>query len=183
MAIIRGTNVTPAFGLAYSVAMSRWTSPRLARLRTRLVGARFASFGEGSTISFGTRILEPARIDVGARSTIPNTTVLDGRGGLHIGDDCLLGFENVIITSTHRSASVEVPIREQGMYEGKVTIGDDVWTGCRVVIVPGVTIGSHAIIGAGSVVTRDLPEWAVCAGVPARVIRDRRDEVPAGGAP
>jgi acetyltransferase-like isoleucine patch superfamily enzyme len=69
-----------------------------------------------------------------------------------------------------------VPIRDQGMYQRRVTIGDDVWTGCRVVIVPGVTIGSHVIIGAGSVVINDVPEWVVCGGVPARVLRDRRSK-------
>jgi len=89
-------------------------------------------------VSFGTRILEPNRIWVGSRTTISNSSVIDGRGGL--------------------------------------TIGDDVWTGCRVVILPGVRIGSNAVIGAGSVVTRDVPDWAVAAGVPAKVIRDRRDD-------
>jgi acetyltransferase-like isoleucine patch superfamily enzyme len=176
MAVIRGSNVPTAFAWAYDLAISRWTTPRLSRLRTRVVGAKFASFGPGSSISFGCRILEPSRINVGARTTIPNTSVIDGRGGLDIGDDCLIGFENVILTSTHESASTEVPIRDQGMYQRRVTIGDDVWTGCRVVIVPGVTIGSHVIIGAGSVVINDVPEWAVCGGVPARVLRDRRSK-------
>lgn len=175
MAVIRGSNIGPVFERAYELMISRWTTRRLTRLRTRLLRARFGSLGNGSSVSFQCRILDPARINVGQRSSIPNWSVLDGRGGLDIGDDCLLGFENVILTSTHESASIDVSIRQQGMYAKKVTIGDDVWTGCRVVIVPGVTIGSHAIIGAGSVVTRDVPEWAVCAGVPARVIRDRRD--------
>ena len=175
MAVIRGSNVGPVFQRAYELIISRWTTPRLTRLRTRLLGDYFASLGQGSSVSFQCRILEPSLINVGERSSIPNWSVIDGRGGLDIGNDCLLGFENVILTSTHESSSVAMPIRQQGMYMKKVTIGDDVWTGCRVVIVPGVTIGSHAIIGAGSVVTRDVPEWAVCAGVPARVIRDRRD--------
>jgi len=181
MATIKGSNIGPAFELAYEMVISRWTTRQLTRVRSRVVGARFASFGSSSRISFQSRILEPARISVGERSSIPNWSVLDGRGGLDIGDDCLLGFENVILTSTHESASTHIPIRVQGMYQKKVVIGDDVWTGCRVVIMPGVTIGSHSIIGAGSVVTRDVPAWTICAGVPARVIRDRRSGTgPAG---
>jgi acetyltransferase-like isoleucine patch superfamily enzyme len=55
-----------------------------------------------------------------------------------------------------------------------VRIGDDVWIGARAVILPGVTVGDHAVIGAGAVVREDVPAWAIVAGVPAKVIRDRR---------
>lgn len=176
MAVIRGSNIRPGLTLLYTLVMSHWTSYRLTKLRTQILRGRFAAFGVGGTISFGTRILEPARISVGDRSSIPNTSVIDGRGGLEIGNDCLLGFENVILTSTHDSERVDIPIRSQGMFQRKVIIGNDVWTGCRVVILPGVSIGSHVIIGAGSVVTQDVPDYSVCGGVPARVIRDRRDD-------
>ena len=57
-----------------------------------------------------------------------------------------------------------------------VTIGDNVWLGGNVVVCPGVTIGSNSVIGAGSVVTRDIPEWCVAAGNPCRVIRKITEE-------
>ena len=176
MATINGSNISPAFTLLYELAVSRWTTRRLARLRLRLLRPKFALLGNGARVSFQTRILEPAKIRIGERSVIPNWSVLDGRGGLQIGDDCLLGFENIILTSTHESSSIDLPIKNQGMYQSPVHIRDDVWTGCRVVVLPGVTIGSRAIIAAGSVVTKDIPPWSVAGGVPARVIRDRRDE-------
>jgi acetyltransferase-like isoleucine patch superfamily enzyme len=181
MEVIRGDGVPGWFSALYRLMISRWTTPRLARLRVRLRRRYFGALGEHSSVSFGTRILEPARIRVGARSTIPNTSVIDGRGGLEIGDDCLIGFQNVILTSTHESADLDMPIRTQGMYQAPVRIGNDVWTGCRVVIVPGVTVGDHAIVGAGSVVTRDVAPWAIVVGVPAKFIRDRRDAVDLGG--
>lgn len=56
----------------------------------------------------------------------------------------------------------------------KVTIGDDAWIGTRVIILPGVSVGKGAIIGAGAVVTKDVPEYAVVAGVPAKVIKYRK---------
>lgn len=176
MAILDGSEVSRPLAMLYSVVLSRLTGPSLSPWRTRLVKRSFAAFGRGSRISFGTRILEPSRIRVGSRSTIPNNSVIDGRGDLTIGDDCLLGFENVILTSSHESERTDRHIIDQGMVSAPVSIGDDVWTGCRVVILPGVTIGSHAVIGAGSVVTKDVPEWAMAAGVPARVIRDRRGD-------
>lgn len=174
MASIVGSNVPKWFSWAYELSISRWTHPRLSRVRVRLLRRYCDSLGLRSTLSFQTRIIEPARISVGNRTILPNWSVLDGRGGLRIGDDCMIGFENVILTSTHRSESVDIPMRDQGMYSAPVTIGDDVWTGCRVVILPGVTIGDHAIVAAGSVVTHDVAAWAIVGGVPAKQIRDRR---------
>ncbi len=182
MASISGDAVPRWFSLAYEMAISRWTDRRLSRRRTQLLRPYFAAFGSKSTVSFQTRILEPGKISVGRRSTIPNWSVLDGRGGLDIGDDCMLGFENVILTSIHRSDSTAVPMRDQGMYSSPVRIGNDVWTGCRVVILPGVTIGDHAIVGAGSVVTSDVPPWAIVGGVPAKFIKDRRGQIDEGGS-
>jgi acetyltransferase-like isoleucine patch superfamily enzyme len=175
VATIDGNGISRPFAFLYSALLSTVTGATAARWRTRALRSKFERFGRGSSVSFGTRILDPGNIRVGSRSTIPNTSVIDGRGGLTIGNDCLLGFENVILTSTHASDRVDLPMLDQGMYEAPVSIGDDVWTGCRVVILPGVRIGSHAIIGAGAVVTNDIPDWAVAAGVPARVLRDRRD--------
>ena len=71
---------------------------------------------------------------------------------------------------------------EQGFEEERpVIIGDDVWIGDRVMILPGVEIGRGAVLAAGAVVTRDVPPYAVAAGVPARVIRDRRSGTRASG--
>ena len=176
MATIHGSEITRSFAFVYQVVLSRLTGPMFAPWRTRLLRSKFEHFGHRSRVSFGTRILEPNRIRVGTRSTIPTSSVIDGRGGLTIGNDCLLGFENIILTSTHEADRVDINIMDQGMLSAPVFIGDDVWTGCRVVILPGVRIGSHAVIGAGSVVTKDVPDWAVAAGVPAKVIRDRRDD-------
>ena len=175
MAVIKGECVPWWFSVLYKFSISRWDHHRLTRIRSHLLSPYFGAFGEGSTVSFGTRILQPNKIFIGDRTSIPNTSVIDGRGGLTVGDDCLLGFENIILTSTHRSADLDLPIRRQGMFEAPVHIGDDVWTGCRVVIVPGVKIGDHSIIGAGSVVTRDIPAWSIFAGSPAKLIRDRRE--------
>lgn len=175
MASLEGSGISRLASISYEVVISRWTLARLARLRTRWLRRYFADLGAGVKVSFQCRILSPEKISVGSRSNLPNSSVIDGRGGLVIGDDCLLGFENILLTSTHNSGDASVPIRLQGMYSSPIAIGDDVWTGCRVTVLPGVSIGSHAIVAAGAVVTTDVPEWAVVGGVPARVLRYRGD--------
>lgn len=97
------------------------------------------------------------------------------RGPLVIGRDVMMGPNCVIITSNHRSSDTSVHMIEQGYEEPKqVTISDDCWIGINVVIVPGVTIGEGSIIGAGAVVTKDVPPYSIVGGVPAKVIKSRK---------
>lgn len=95
-------------------------------------------------------------------------------GPVTIGDNVMMGPEVVIYTSGHRHDRTDITIIEQGFEEPKrVVIGDDVWLGRRVIIMPGVHIGKGCIIGAGAVVTKDIPEYSVAGGVPAKVIKKR----------
>ena len=95
-------------------------------------------------------------------------------GPVTIGNDVMMGPEVVIYTSGHRFDRTDVPMMDQGSDEPKpVTIGNDVWLGRRVMIMPGVTIGDGCVIGAGAVVTKDIPPYTVAAGVPAKVIKKR----------
>lgn len=95
-------------------------------------------------------------------------------GKVTIGNDVMMGPEVVIYTSGHKYEDLSIPMWKQGSTEMQpVTINDDVWIGRRVIIMPGVTVGTGAIIGAGAVVTKDVPEYAVVGGVPAKVIKYR----------
>ena len=95
-------------------------------------------------------------------------------GKIVIGDNCLLGPNVSIYTAGHPVH----PAARNTLYEYgvDVTIGSNVWIGGNTVICPGVKIGDNAVIGAGSVVTRDVPEWTVAAGNPCRVIRSITEE-------
>lgn len=97
-----------------------------------------------------------------------NCTIIDVMP-VTIGDNCQIAPNVAIYTAGH-------PVHPQTRntaYEfgAPVTIGDNVWLGGNTVVLPGVTIGSNSVIGAGSVVTRDIPEWSLAAGNPCRVIR------------
>lgn len=93
-----------------------------------------------------------------------------------IGKNVMMGPNVAIITENHRFDRMDVPIREQGYYDRKpVVINDDVWIGMRVIILPGVTVGKGAILAAGAVVTKDVPEYAIVGGNPAKVIKYRNE--------
>lgn len=95
-------------------------------------------------------------------------------GTCHIGRYVMMGTDVTIITRNHRFDRTDIPMMKQGFEEEQpVEIGDDVWIGDRVLILPGVHIGNGSILAAGAVVTSDVPEYAIVAGVPARVVRRR----------
>jgi len=96
------------------------------------------------------------------------------RGQVRIGDGVRIGAHTSILGFNH-AMSPDQPIHEQPLISEGITIGDDVWIGSHVVIVDGVSVGAHSVIGAGSVVTKSVPEWSVVAGNPARRLRDRRE--------
>lgn len=98
-------------------------------------------------------------------------------GEVFIGDDVMMGPEVVIISRNHQFSDLDKPMRLQGYKEEKTCIiGNDVWIGRRAIIMPGVKIGNGAIIGAGAVVTKDVPDFAIVGGVPASIIKYRNQQ-------
>lgn len=102
-----------------------------------------------------------------------NCTIIDV-AKVKIGDNCQMAPNVAVYTAGHPIH----PVSRNSLYEYgiSVTIGDNVWIGGNTVIMPGVHIGSNTVIGAGSVVTKDIPDWVVAAGNPCRVIRQITDE-------
>ena len=121
------------------------------------------SFANGERISLGDRV------HLGARCTL---WAGPSNGTIRIEEDALFGPE-VLITAANYRFQGGAPVREQTMQEGHVVIGRDVWLGARVTVLPGVTIGDGCIVGAGSVVSKDLPPYSLAAGVPAKIFGER----------
>ena len=111
-----------------------------------------------------------AMIEVGARTRL-NGVSITAVARVSIGEDCYLAAGTTIIDYNGHVHAAEQ--RADGMRDEPrpVTLGNRVWTGLRTIVLKGVTIGDGTIVGAGSVVTRDLPANTLCAGNPARVIR------------
>lgn len=165
------------------------------RERLRELAARGASLGEGCVVSewaacFPERLVLGAGsylaafsyvtgdVEIGARSSINAYTVV--RGAVRIGDGVRIGAHTSILGFDH-AFEPDRSVSEQPLVSAGITVGDDVYIGSHVAIVDGVSIGSHSVIGAGSVVTKDIPEWSIVVGNPARRIRDRRGNVSGHG--
>lgn len=86
----------------------------------------------------------------------------------------MMGPDVAILTHTHRINRTDIPMGQQGSLVKEVIIGDDVWIGMRSIIMPGVRVGNGAVIGAGAVVTKDVPDYAIVGGVPAKVLKYRK---------
>lgn len=109
-------------------------------------------------------------IRIGERVFINSGCRFQDQGGITIGDDCLIGHNAVIATLQH---DID-PDRRGDLLPSPVVLGRNVWLGANVTVLPGVTIGDDAVIGAGSIVTKDVPPASVAVGSPARLVRGVR---------
>jgi maltose O-acetyltransferase len=143
--------------------------------RSWLAKQIFAHCGVHVRINYGANFGTGIHVWLGNNSSIAADAWIGN--DTRIGSDVMMAPSVTILSNSHNFARTDISMREQGAPPPRpVTIGDDVWIGTRVIILPGVTVGSHAILGAGAVVTKDVPEWAIVGGNPARVIRFRKHD-------
>ena len=145
------------------------TRPGKIEDRNAILNQLIPNLGKNCTI------LSPFITDYGCYCSIGHDTfinhnayLMDG-GGITIGHHCFIGPNCGMYTATHPVLAEE---RNQGLEKAlPIVIGDNCWIGADVTILPGVTIGSHTIIGAKSVVTKDIPDHVIALGNPCRVLR------------
>jgi acetyltransferase-like isoleucine patch superfamily enzyme len=132
--------------------------------------------GDETEICFGSFLKDENKegyIHIGTHSYIGDHSIIFGNRGVEIGNDVLAAPQLIIVPFQHNFHDRSRLIREQGGLQAKVVIEDDVYLGKGVRVLFGVTIGRGTVVGAGSVVRKDLPPYVVAAGVPARIIRER----------
>ena len=145
------------------------TSVRQAPLRRALLEQLLGSIGEGTELRPPLYVDYGTNITVGARSFANYGLVALDVARITIGDDVQIGPNVQLLTPTH---PVEPePRRQKWEAAEPITIGDNVWLGGGVIVLPGVSIGANSVVGAGAVVTKDLPANVVAVGNPARVVR------------
>jgi len=131
---------------------------------------RWAWVGHGSKL----RVHE-GEVSIGAKTVMGQECTISAFQHVSIGRECILADRVMLIDFDHGVVEVDRPIRQQGIYKRDVHVGNNVWMGYGACVLRGVTIGDNSIVGTSAVVTREVPQNAVVAGVPARVIRMREE--------
>lgn len=103
-----------------------------------------------------------------------NSQISASREDIYIGNNCMIAPYCILVSDNHRFDNSAIPIMQQGYIKGKIVIEDDVWIGSHSVILKDVTIGKGSVIGAGSVVTKNVKPHSIVGGVPATLIRMRK---------
>lgn len=143
-------------------------APRLWLLRHML-----GKMGRSPSVLMGLEVRKPGNIELGDQVVLNRAVLLDGRGGkIVIGDNADIAQEVAVWTLSHDAHD-----DQHRAIGGPVTIEDYAWIGHRAIIMPGVRIGRGAVVGAGAVVTKDVPPMAIVGGVPAKVIGQRRSKL------
>jgi acetyltransferase-like isoleucine patch superfamily enzyme len=136
-------------------------------------GARL-HLGRWSWIGHGTKIrAHEGEVHIGAKTVLGQECTISSFQHVSIGRECIVADRVMLIDFDHGVVEVERPVREQGIYKRDVRVGNNVWMGYGACVLRGVTIGDNAIVGTSTVVTKDVPDNAVVAGIPARVLRMR----------
>jgi acetyltransferase-like isoleucine patch superfamily enzyme len=175
-------------------AQAAWARPWQAELQAAIAAVEQVRFGDDVFVAPSARLFaEPHRdivvgdgcriaaeaflhgpITLGRRVGLNPRVHLDGgAAGITVGDDTRIAAGCKLYAFDHGFAP-DRPVREQPVRSRGIRVGKDVWLGADVGVTDGVTIGDHVVVGMGAVVTRDLPDWSVAVGNPARVIGDRR---------
>lgn len=150
------------------------------RLRRRLTARLFDQASTDINIEKGAWFGSGKGLRIGARSGVGLDCII--MGPVSLGADVMMGPRCMLVSWGHNTDDLEVPMSRQGMGKAAaITVQDDVWLGAHVIILPGVTVGTGAIVAAGSVVTKDVPPYAVVGGNPAAVVRYRGSALPDRG--
>lgn len=155
--------------------LPRSTSPfggKIAKkIRRFCCKGMFARCGKNVNVEHGAIIGAGKQISIGDNSGIGVNCVVTKA---QIGNDVMMGYDVLFVGGNHEFARTDIPMYLQGQRnEPPIIIGNDVWIGHRVILLPGVQVGNGVIIGAGAVVTRDVPDYAIVGSVPAKVLKLR----------
>lgn len=163
LALLTVGGVLPHYSMGYT-----WKIPKAIRS----AGAHLYFDKCGRDVDIGKWIKVSSHLQIGNRSGIGDKCYIQGI--VTIGDDVMIAPEVAIIAANHNYEKIDIPMNRQGETSNPIEIGNNVWIGFRATILAGVKISDGAIIAAGAVVSKDVPENAIVGGVPGRIIKYRQ---------
>ncbi|KKR86827.1 MAG: Acetyltransferase [Candidatus Woesebacteria bacterium GW2011_GWB1_41_10] len=162
------------YWLDFELMLLRWMghipSHTIRKIKYRFFGIKI---GKGSTIHMWASFFQPKNISIGEDTIIGDHAFLDGRAKLKIGNHVDIASSVMIYNSEH-----DLSKDDFSAIEAPVEIEDYVFIGPRAIILPGVKIGKGAVVAAGAVVVKDVPDYSIVGGVPAKVIGERANKNP-----
>lgn len=164
--------------IEFEVMLLRWVGHvpihHIRRFKYRFFGVKI---GKGTTIHMWTNFYNPHNVEIGEDSIIGENAVLDGRAKLKIGNHVDIASDVMIYNAQHDTGAEHFAAVEN-INPLPVVIEDYVFIGPRAIILPGVTIKKGAVVGAGAVVTKDVEEFVIVGGIPAKPIGERQNKNP-----
>lgn len=143
-------------------------------IRYIIIKASVKSCGDNLSVHDSVFFKHIREMQFGSNVSIHPLCYLDGYGSLIIGNDVSIAHNVSILSFEHDYLDLSKPIKDADCIKRPVVIEDDVWLGAGVRILGGVTIGKGSIVGAGAVVSKDIPPYSIAVGVPAKVVKSRK---------
>lgn len=144
-------------------------------IRYALIKTIAKECGDNVAIQPGVYLLSPENLSLGNNVSIHSMCYIDSTGEIVIGNDVSIAHSTTIMSTSHNYDNRSIPIKDQGISRGRVSIENNVWVGARVVILSGTNIASGCILAAGTVVTKNTNKDFIYGGVPAKSIKRRWD--------
>lgn len=141
------------------------------RLRKKYWAWRYFNNQKSVTVHGPLKVLRRERIILGENVTFNEGVIIDPGDGLVIGDNVVVSSNAMLLGSDLNVKNIERPSRERNHISGTIVVGDNVWLGAGCIILKNCSIGSGSIVGAGAVVTKDIPDYSVAVGNPAKIIK------------
>ena len=179
--------ITPKYArLLARLVRRRYLTPAGRRLRTdgiafigpnvtlQIAKRARVELGRWSWLGHGTKIrCHEGVVSIGAKTVLGQECAISAYQHVSIGRECVIADRVMLIDFDHGVVEVDRPVRLQGIYKRDVRVGNNCWIGYGVCVLRGVTVGNNCVLGTSAVVTHDVPDDSVAAGIPARVIRRR----------
>lgn len=166
----------PKVVVKYLIRLTRYGESKISfGLRYILYKRICKKFGEKVIIFPAVYIFKPENLEIGTNVSIHEFSYIDATGGITIGDHVMIAHRTTIMSTTHEVENESIPYKQLGVKAQPIIINNNCWIGADVKIINGVSIGNNSVVGAGSLVNKNIKPNSMVAGIPAKLIKKLRN--------